>query len=140
MSETNIAIKTLNGHPLADTEARAEIETLKKNAETSGGNAGGGGAGVTIVKVSASTEDMQTFTVTSCDKTYTELKAAYDADGLLWCRLNLNIMGNEALCECPLEAIDMVNNYMLFCPFNQLREMGVLVQINADGTCEVGIL
>lgn len=86
MSEV-IAIKTLNGHPLVDTEARAEIEALK-----SGGSASaGGGSGAFIINASCDSNDTGTeYTNAVKDKTIAEISAAYANGESLELRLTVN--------------------------------------------------
>lgn len=117
----------------------AHNDHLENHPSGGGGGGESTGAGVAILKVNCTTEDMASFTVTSFDKTYSELKSIYDADGLLWCRLTLDIFGNIAMAECTLEAIDMVNNYMMFKPLGILAEQGIIVTLYSDNTCKVEI-
>lgn len=109
----------------------------------SGGSSGGGG-GVCIVKVSCdmTMSDNGTPTCSNIvkDKTFAELKAAYDADGLLWCRLHTNMqtdMGNMPIVgECPLYGSS--DTEMAFWPLGYLNsELGLIVTITSDDVCDV---
>lgn len=63
-------------YAIKDSQARKDIEDIKKNS--AGGNGGSGGGGAVYATF---TEDNGTW---SCDKTYAELKAAYDAGSAMF--------------------------------------------------------
>lgn len=70
--------------------------------------AGDMGGGVKIVNATADTSDMQTFSNVSKDKSFNELKEAYDDGQLLWCRITMNVTLDGVLQtvtgEAPLMA------------------------------------
>lgn len=108
-----------------------------------GGSAGAGG--ITLVKVSCESSDMQTFINVTCDKKFADLKSVYDADGLLWCRLTLNIDQGDAklemVAECPLDGYDKTAEppYFLFNPIGILSSSGIAVQLDSEDSCTVFI-
>lgn len=101
------------------------------------------GGGVCMVKVSFETEDGQTFTNVKKDKSYADLKAAYDADSLLWCRFTATVGGaNRFTGEAPCSAfgpMDETIDGFMFNPYGSLGDMGVVICVNSDDSCVVKI-
>lgn len=104
-----------------------------------------GGGGITLVKVSGESSDMQTFTNVTCDKKFADLKSVYDADGLLWCRLTLTIDQGDAklemVAECPLSGYDKTAEppYFMFNPIGTLSSSGIAVQLDSEDNCKIFI-
>lgn len=104
-----------------------------------------GGVGITLVKVSGESSDMQTFTNVTCDKKFADLKSVYDADGLLWCRLTLIIDQGDAklemVAECPLSGYDKTAEppYFMFNPIGTLSASGIAVQLDSEDNCTIFI-
>ena len=132
---SNTPIKTLNGHPLVDTEARAAIEAL------GGGGGGGGGASVAILNASCQFDpENRVFSDGVGYTPFTKLAECYEGGGLVWCRLSL-MMGDMLLCvlECAPTAFE--GNTFTFEPLGALaRELGTLIVVlNDDNSVNVGI-
>lgn len=77
-------------YSIKDSIARKDIEEIKKNGSGGSGGAGGGG---TVYATFTQSGSLQ-----SCDKTYAELKAAYDAGKTI---VGVFRVG-EAIVICPM--------------------------------------
>lgn len=103
--------------------------------------AGDMGGGVKIFNATADTSDMQTFSNASKDKSFNELKEAYDAGQLLWCRLTMNMtidgVSQTVVAEAPLGAfteMDGVQGFMFLVIGDN-----PMITILADDTISVEI-
>lgn len=88
------------------------------------------GGGVCIVNVSCETTDGETFTNATKDKSYAEVKAAYDAGAFLHCRLGM--AGQEDKMEAPL-FMTTAGSFM----FGPSIMPNILVSVNPDDTVTV---
>lgn len=82
-----------------DGATSVTLSIVQVGAE-SGGGSSSGGSGVCVVTVTADTENMSDFTNVKADKTFTEMRAAYESGGLLWCRLIVTMTSGTLRFEC----------------------------------------
>ena len=118
-----IEIKTLNGHPLVDSTARAEIETLKKN----GGSGGSGGAGVVFVRgvIVAPINDTE-FSITT-EMNHAECATAYASGCMLFFRIDMDGTGHDTI----LTAVTITDEDITFGVY--LGGVSIMAHIEKDG-------
>lgn len=102
--------------------------SIVEKAETA---SAGGGAGVCMVTVTCESEDGTTFTNVAKDKAFADVKASYDAGGLLWCRLVVTNQGQAFECHM----VTFMDGFMFAPVFGALS--GVLVLLTPDDAVAV---
>ena len=89
MSEMKTPIKTLNGHALEDTEARAKVNQLSEEIDTLKGN---GGGVLTVNVQSISTFVAEATPTYVADKTFAEIEAAFSAGQYVIAKSEYNVL------------------------------------------------
>jgi len=107
-----------------------------------GGSASAGGAGVAIFHASCDfNPETGEFSNGAGEESFAELKSVYDNDGLLWCRLSMNVLAEGAIpavIECPLTGVE-ADGVICFQPLGHMLSMGLMITIDATDTVNVFI-
>ena len=102
----------------ADGATSVTLSIVQVGAASGGESAGGG---VLMINVSFDTEDLNNYSNPTKDKSYAEIKAAYDAGAMLYCKVTIRYNGEPLnLSVAPL-VLDSFGKFVFRIPYGVLQ-------------------